>query len=374
MKILLLSRGNSIHTVRWANSLAERGIQVGLASLHPPAPELSDKITFFPLKIRAPFGYFLNVGSLRKVLKTFQPDLLHAHYASGYGTLGMLAGFHPYLVSVWGSDVFQFPNQAGWKKKLIARTLQKADWVCSTSHVMERRVRELCPDVRGTTVTPFGVDLDRFRAEGRAESRDSLTIGTVKALKPEYGIDTLLRGFAMFLQKQRSGQKNSVQFRLRIVGGGTLREEMQALSRELGITGQTEFIGAVPHDQVPAELRGLDVYVAASREESFGVAILEASACGCPVIVTDVGGLPEVVKNSETGLIIPKDDPGALADALCRLVDHPAERQRMSVQGRKFVSEHYEWNENVGRMLTVYEGLCAVKGAKEPASALTSSH
>ncbi len=110
---------------------------------------------------------------------------------------------------------------------------------------------------------------------------------------------------------------------------------------------------------MPAELNKLDVYVALSRthSESFGVAVIEASACGLPVVVADVGGLPEVVERDLTGFIVPPNDPAAAAKAIARLIGDGQLRRRMGDAGRAHVAAHYEWSACVDRALALFRSL-----------------
>src|SRR4029079_16830863 len=98
---------------------------------------------------------------------------------------------------------------------------------------------------------------------------------------------------------------------------------LEQLGNRLDLSSVATFVGAVTYDQVPAELNQLDIYVAASRRESFGVAVIEASACERPVIVSDTGGLPEVVTHGKTGFIVPRENPAKLADATLELIRRP---------------------------------------------------
>src|SRR5690554_360819 len=119
MRIALLAKRESIHTVRWVNALADRGHEVHLVSALPSGEPLDDRVTFHLLPIRPPAGFLLNVPALRSVLDRIQPDLLNTHYASGYGTLARLSGFHPNVLSVWGSDVFDFPEKSPLHRLVI---------------------------------------------------------------------------------------------------------------------------------------------------------------------------------------------------------------------------------------------------------------
>jgi glycosyltransferase involved in cell wall biosynthesis len=268
------------------------------------------------------------------VLRRWRPQLVNAHYASGYGTTAALCGVGPLLLSVWGSDVYDFPYENALKGWLVRRNLRRATAVASTSEAMARQVRRLVPDIGEIAITPFGVDLERFSPAPRPENRP-LTVGIVKSLAPKYGVDLLVRAFAGLPPACR----------LLIVGDGPQRAGLEALTRELGIAERTEFAGAVPHADVPRWLNRLDIYAAPSRldSESFGVAVIEASACALPVVVSDAGGLPEVVRDGETGLVVPRDDVPALQAALLRLVQDAPLRARLGGAGRAHVMRSYAW-------------------------------
>jgi glycosyltransferase involved in cell wall biosynthesis len=353
--IALLGPANSVHLQRWAVALHERGRRVTVLSQQvDDALALPDGLAFQPLPYRGELGYLRNAMFLRRWLRAHRPHLLHAHYASGYGTTAMLAGWHPTLLSVWGSDVYEFPYQSRLKGWLLRRNLRFADALASTSQAMAQQVRRLWPGAGEIALTPFGVDLQRFVPAARAPG--PVTIGTVKSLAPAYGIDVLLRAFARIA--------GACDARLLIVGDGPQRAELQVLAHQLHIDVRVRWAGTVPHADVPAWLQRLDVYVAASRHESFGVAVVEAMACGVPVVVSDAGGLPEVVVAGESGLVVPRDDPAALAAALQRLIDDVPLRQRLGQAGRARARAEYAWPDCVSRMLACQDAVIARHSGK----------
>lgn len=354
LKLVVLGPASVIHTQRWVAALAGRGFDVVLATQHADAGwPVPPGVRVVQLPHAGAAGYFTNVPALRRLLRAERPHLLNAHYASGYGTTAALAGFHPWLLSVWGSDVYDFPYEGRLKGWWLRRNLRQADAIASTSEAMARQVRRLLPAAGEIAITPFGVDTTRFTPQPQAH--DGLVIGTVKTLAPKYGIDVLLRAFARLV----AGGVPALS--LVIVGGGPQRAELEALAATLGVTAQVRFVGAVPHDDVPGWLNRFDVYVAASRldSESFGVAVLEASACALPVVVSDVGGLPEVVLDGYTGRVVPRDDATALAQALQQLLGAPEERRRLGQAGRAHVLRHYEWQHSVDRMVACLESVAA---------------
>lgn len=358
LKIALLAGISSIHTTRWANALADRGHDIHLITQHRGGDVVSANVKLHYLPFQGNKGYFLNVPFLRILLRKLKPDLLHTHYASGYGTLGRLCGFHPYLLSAWGSDVYDFPYESPFKMRLLQKNLRAADLIASTSHVMAQQTHKICEGLSKIRVTPFGIDVKSFKPSNTQKNSDTITVGTVKKLSLKYGIDTLIKGFAEARDSlMKTDKQTASKLRLLIVGSGEDRDSLERLANSLNISNVTEFTRAVPYASVPDYLNKLDIYVAASRldSESFGVAILEASACALPVIVTDVGGLPEVVEGGVTGKIVQRDDPHALAKAIEELIIDEKLRKRMGQAGVQRVIDHYTWEDSVLIMEEVYK-------------------
>jgi glycosyltransferase involved in cell wall biosynthesis len=377
--VVLLGAANSIHLQRWALALHGRGRRISVVSQQAAqALPLPPEITLHGLPVRSGAGYLLNAWPLRRLLARLQPDLLHAHYASGYGTLARLAGWRPTLLSVWGSDVYEFPARGLLQAWQLRGNLRAAQALASTSQAMADQVRRVWPAAGPIAITPFGVDMAMFSpAAEPALARPSdpatdsptelanelakdrpLIIGTVKTLEPTYGIDLLLLAFAALRQRLPG-----VALGLRVVGGGPQRQALEALSRSLGIAAAVEFTGPVAHAEVPARLRQLDIYVAPSRHESFGVAVVEAMACGLPVVVSDAGGLPEVVDDGGNGLVVASGSVPALVEALARLVGDPALRARMASASRQRALALYDWPGCVDRMIECQQAVMAAHAA-----------
>ncbi|MFH1676352.1 MAG: glycosyltransferase, partial [bacterium] len=144
-----------------------------------------------------------------------------------------------------------------------------------------------------------------------------------------------------------------------IAGEGDDEENLRKLAKELGVGRIVDFVGRIPHEDVPPFLASLDVFVMPSRWESetFGVAAVEAQAMEIPVVATLVGGIPEAVQDGVTGFLVPKDDPDAVADAVGKLLSDSNLRKKMGGAGREFVMKNYDWRENAGRMEKIYREL-----------------
>jgi len=359
MRVLILSDANSIHTFRWVEGLSKKNFEIGLWSLRVPTDQdysNLDNVTVFSadleqarINISTKLKYVSAIIGLNKVIKEFKPKIIHAHFASSYGLLGRLSGFHPFIISVWGTDVFDFPKKNIFFKRILKNNLKFADVVLSTSHIMARETSKYTD--KNIIVTPFGIDLKRFTKIPGSNNPNFFTIGTVKSLEEKYGINYLIQSFFLFQQKVKSAN-----VKLLIVGSGSLENHLKETVKKLGIAHLCEFTGKVPYDKVPFFHNQMDVCLCLSIDdsESFGVAAIEASACGNPVIVSNVGGLPEVIKDGATGIVIPPKNSEAAALAIEKLYFDEGFRRRLGVKGRKRVQDKYDWEENIKQMEKIY--------------------
>lgn len=359
-KVVLLSAASSIHTVRWANALCQLNFEVHVVSQHKPSTEFSSLVNIHSFKFRGVFGYFLIVPAVLNLMRKLNPDIVHAHYASGYGTTARLVNYRPFLLSVWGSDVYEFPSKSFFHKHLIKSNLLAADAVASTSHCMAEQVRKLVPEIGDIAITPFGVSSEEFSKSIRTSSmtQRKVVVGTVKSMKHIYGIDTLLHAFEILARPNLyEFREKDVDVELRVVGDGEQLEEFKALAQSLNIADKVRFIGSVAHKDVSKELAKMDIFVALSRFESFGVSVLEAGACGLPVVVSDAEGLAEVVVDGRSGFVVPKDTPCYAANAIKKLVHDPALRIKIGSFAKKHVAENYSWHKSVTHMIEVYDNI-----------------
>lgn len=364
MKLFIMSDAGNVHTQRWVTSLAARGVEIVLFSLSDAGLSFYEEIPnvkclsfSYNLLTKKKCGgnslsklkYLKTVSFIRKAIKSFNPDIIHAHFASSYGLLGALVGKHPYVVSVWGSDVYYFPRISPLHKYILKYNLSKADFVLSTGHAMACEVKRYTR--KEPEITPFGVDVDKFRRMGGDECHndDGYVIGTVKALYKIYGVDVLIKAFA---RVKRALQGKFV--KLVIAGEGPELENLEMLCEELNVRADVDFVGRIPNVEVPFFISRMNVFVALSREESFGVAAIEAMACEVPVVVSDADGFCEVVPDGVTGYVVSRDDDAAAAEKILHLLQNTELAKEMGRNARKHVVEKYSWNVSVDKMMQVY--------------------
>jgi D-inositol-3-phosphate glycosyltransferase len=208
-----------------------------------------------------------------------------------------------------------------------------------------------------TEVIPPGVDSDRFspgpRLEARAElglngDKMVLFVGRLERLK---GVDVLLSAMAMM--------EDPVDARLVIVGGAQNSPERRVLAEhaeQLGITDRVQFHASVDHDELIRYYRAADVCALPSYYESFGLAALEASACGTPVVASEVGGLPEIVRDCRTGYLVKWRAPGPFVNKLEQILQNDAQRETMGQAARQRALE-LSWGRSVDGLQTHFEAL-----------------
>jgi glycosyltransferase involved in cell wall biosynthesis len=303
-------------------------------------------------------GYLLAARRIRRLIHQCSPDILHAHHATSYGLVGALSGHHPYLISSWGSDVIWSPHQHILYAWMLRYNFRQADWVTATSRMLAEATAEFCPPATEVRVIPFGVDTELFSLRPGSSIKDDgvLTVGIIKTMRPRYGIRELILAFHTVTADFPAA-------RLVIVGGGEQLAELRELAAGLGLEARIDFAGPIDHADVPTYLHRFDLFVVPSLtdRESFGVAAVEASACGLPVIASKVGGLPEVVLDGQTGLLVPPGDVGALAGAMARLLADTELRVQMGQAGRQFVLDHYRWQENANLMARLYDEVLGIE-------------
>ncbi|ODM27120.1 hypothetical protein A7W90_13350 [Clostridium sp. Bc-iso-3] len=364
MKILLLASGRDIHSVRWANQLSRNGNTVHLcyvSNQKPSIDKFDDNVFLHELKFPAPIGYYLNVYQLRKIIKNIKPDILNAHYASGYGTLGRLTGYSPYLISVYGGDVYDFPYQSRINMEIIKKNLKAADSIASTSYAMARQTSKLINcRAEDIYITPFGVDTKQFYKRNMNKGNE-IVIGSIKKLTPKYGIKYGILAINYLVNNLFAENKKNTKIKYLIYGEGPERAELEQLVKDLNLQDIIEFKGRIPNNLVPQALNEFDIFLGTSvlDSESFGVAVVEAMACEVPVIVTDVDGFKEVVDNGKAGIMVPRKDYKAMAEQIYKLVKDSELRVKLGKVERERVIEKYNWIDNVKEMEYIYSQLIA---------------
>lgn len=360
MKILLLSDTYSEHTEKWALALAKSGFKIGLFSFNKASyswhqhPNIT--VLFEPDKkieadkIFTKLSYLKHVRVLKKEIKKFQPDILHSHYATSYGLVGALSGFHPFVISCWGTDVMKFPQNNFIGKFVLKYNLKKADLLCATSNTIKKYIHQVTS--KPVTVIPFGVDTNLFKPKEVSSLFDKKTfvIGSIKSLEPLYNNLVLINSFVILAKKYKN-------LKLLIIGEGSQEAQLKDLCKEFGIESKVKFTGRIPFEKISDYFNQINVLANLSEYESFGVSVIEAMACQRPVVVTNVGGLAEVVATDAVGLKVPIGNVEETALAIEKLILNKELCITIGQNARLHVLNNYNWDANLLQMIAEYKKL-----------------
>jgi glycosyltransferase involved in cell wall biosynthesis len=364
LRILHISSARSLgggerHLADLARALHERGHEVyaALPARSPLRSELdtlpASNIFSLPLRNALDFGSALE---LARLMREHQIEIVHAHVARDY-TLAALA------VRQWPQAKLVITRHVLFRlNRLHSITFRHVHRVIAVSHAVGRALiaQKIFPACK-IKVIPNGINFRRFDASLEGFDREafrrrmnipqgSFLIGTVGEIKRQKGHEEFLRAAAIITRG-----KTSAHF---IIAGadstrtGEHRAALERIISELGLTNRVHFTGWL--DEVAPLMGALDVYVSASRTESFGLAIVEAMAAGLPVVATATEGALEIIDDAETGVIVPVGDYEALAAGVLHLLKDEDERARLGASASARARERFDFKRMVDATEKVY--------------------
>jgi glycosyltransferase involved in cell wall biosynthesis len=292
--------------------------------------------------------YLVHARRVSALIRDLQPDLLHALHLTSYGFLAGISGLQPSIVSVWGTDVLEAPMLTPFHRWITRHALSRAGAVTATGLRLAEATLPHMPLEKPVSVIPYGVELTHFAPQPRGDGeRQRVTVGATSRLSPEKGLPHLLRAVALLRDR-------GLDVELLLAGEGPSRKQIEGLINDLALTDRVELLGWLDHAALPAFLQRLDIFALPSTWEGFGVSAVEASAMELPIVASDVHGIPDVVVDERTGILVPPANASALAEAIERLVLAPELRRSMGEHGRKFVEANYRWSDNAALMERLY--------------------
>ncbi|MGH2705958.1 MAG: glycosyltransferase [Actinomycetota bacterium] len=297
------------------------------------------------------------IRRLRLLVKQRRFDIVHTHspYAATFARM-VLWGERPRLVNtehnVWSA--YRFPTYWG-----NALTFPRNKYVFAVSHHVRDSIRypsllRVLPMPRVETLY-HGIDPSVVTTWKQPDGvRDELGIPPHAPLVSCVANFRREKGHRYLLEALAICRRVDPEIQLVLVGGGRLEKNVRTLAGRLGLMGTVKFTGTRAD---AARIAGAsDLFVLASLQEGLAIALLEAMAMGCPVVVTNVGGMPEVVEDGRHGVVVPPRDPKRLADAILRLLDDPGLRSRMGMEARRRAAQ-FDICHAVERSEKVYEEL-----------------
>jgi L-malate glycosyltransferase len=350
--------GQAVQAARLMERLRdEPSLEVSFLPINPPFPGFLKRVQSikYVRSIRTTFLYWLTL--LPRVRKY---DVIHIYSAS---YLSFVVSPTPALLvsKLYGKKAVlnYHSGQAAdhlerWKRTAIP-TLRLADAIIvQSNYLVEVFARFGLP----TRAIFNHIETENFHFRERRPLRPVFLSN--RNLEPHYNVGCVLRAFALVQQRFPGA-------RLKVVGDGSQRIELERLAGELNLH-QTEFVGLVAPDRMPSLYTEADIYLNGSEVDNMPLSILESFAAGLPVVTTDAGGIPFIVQDGVTGMVVPKGDYEAMAERAIRLLEDNELAMKITRQAREEVSR-YSWEAVRGEWLAVYKELAHERAtrASEPA-------
>jgi glycosyltransferase involved in cell wall biosynthesis len=372
LRLCYISNPNSIHTRRWLNWFAAQGHTICLLAdvpLQQPWPEIPviDLSNYCRVSI-VKFGIW--AAWLRRFIHQWHPDVLHAHRVNSAGWLAAASGFHPYVVTPWGSDVLIGTQRSRLERLLATFTLANADRVTSISQKISDRVIELGARKESIVRIYFGINLAIFNPSSShdllaAGLRQSLSlpdeaplIFSPRAIHPIYNQDIILQAIPQVLRRFPAARFIFTTYNTDPV----YKARLDQLAADLEVT---DVIRWLPHTTSQAEMaeryRLSDVVVSVPSSDGFPLTVMEAMACAKPVICSDLPGLREFITNSENGWLVPVGQSLPLAESIIRVLEQPDQAAELGHKAHQLVAERADLGQEMQRMEAIYYQLAAEK-------------
>ena len=303
-------------------------------------------------------GTFLVSGAWHSLwqAREFRPDVVHIFFGVPDGPIGWLLkrtyGL-PYIISLRGADVpsdevKRFAKQYKLLRPFIRWLWRDADALVAVSNGLRSYAKETSPDLP-IQVISNAIDLSAFTPAPQRDTNGLVRLLYVGRFNVFKNVETLIEAVG------KLSQMDVGEFELNLVGEGEQRPVLERIVSELGLTRRVNFAGWVARDQIADHYRLADVFVTATTWEGMPNTVLEAMACGLPIVGTQASGLHELVRDGLNGYLVPTKDPEALAQALARLMGDGYERRRMGRESRRLAEREFAWEYIAAQYLEVYK-------------------
>jgi glycosyltransferase involved in cell wall biosynthesis len=356
MRIVFVAHHGTVHTRRWITFFAERGHEVHVVTCGGgdvydedeegrPLPRRYE-VHDLGLPRVGKLGYLAKIPAARRVVRRLRPDLVHAHWATSYGLLGLASGVHPFVVTAHGDDVLIAPRSR-LLRPIVTRVLRAADLVTVPSEPMRAAVHALVGPKR-VEVFQYGVETERLAqlAATRAPGAGALRIVSARPLLELYRVDVLLDALAGLDRP----------FVADIAGDGPERRRLEAQAQRLGLADKVSFHGRLAPHGVERLIADADVYVSVASSDGTSLALLEALALGAVPVLSDIPANASWIEDGETGVLV-EATPAAVREGIERAaaLDRPSVAER----NLRTVSRRADRESNLGGWERILLGLRA---------------
>jgi glycosyltransferase involved in cell wall biosynthesis len=301
---------------------------------------------------------FRSLIEAKRILRRRKIDIVHhmlpAVFNYTFSPLALANGLRqPFVFGPISIRYFQIPLTERALFPLTSRLHKETVRKCARIITITNQTKNMYVesfDERGISVIPFGVDTEVFKPARLEQRREGCEILYAGSLYPLKGVHDLIRATS-------NVRKRGLEAELTIVGEGQQKEALIALTRALDIEEHVKFEGFVPYSSMPKYYKRSDIFCFPTLGEPFGKAVIEAMACGKPVIATNAGGPSEIIQDKVDGILVPPSNPEAIAQQIIRLLENKNERRRLGERARETAVNRFSWSKIAEKYHQLYSGL-----------------
>jgi L-malate glycosyltransferase len=357
-RILYFARDYTTHDFRFLSSLAKTGYDVYYLRLERRGQDLEERP--LPSEINqvpwvggnAPARWQAGMrllADLKRVIRMIKPDLIQAGPIQTCGFLVALTGFRPLVSMSWGYDLLIDANRNALWQWVTHFTLQHSAALVGDCATIRSKAIEFGMNDEHVITFPWGVDIDHYNIPiTPGPDHRPFTLLSTRGWEPIYGVDVLASAFIQVTRAQPEIQ-------LTMLGYGSQAEALKNMFRDGGVLDRVTFPGHVNQMQLPGYYQSADLYISASHSDGTSISLLEAMACGCPVLVSDIPGNCEWVTPGENGWLFPDGNPEALAQAILTAFEHRKNLPEMGRNARQLVEKRADWDINFPKLFDAYK-------------------
>lgn len=301
----------------------------------------------------------------KKVLKEVKPDVLHSGNLWNYGFLGSLSSFHPHLSMPFGSDILVQPDKLFFIKWINKFTLLRGDMVTCDNEIVKRKIiKDYGYTEEKIVVFPWGIELDMFNPKVDGNSvraalgwEDNIIVIMTRHLLPIYGISYFIKALPQVIYR-------NPKVRVILIGSGPLESEIKRLIKRNQLEKYTKIIGRIDRERMAQYLNAADIYVSSSLSDGTSVSLLEAMACGLPIIISDLETNREWIKDYYNGFLVSTKNVEMLSNKIICLAESKELRRTMGQRNLKIAKERADWDKNFKKLEHMYELLLKIRRKK----------
>lgn len=369
MKVLYFTRTQSPHDLRFTQALAATEHQVFVLCLEPEAGRLwPGDISEIEWQGINPNDVVQTLNDqlhwLQVVLESIKPDIVHAGPVQTAAYYVAKVGFHPLVTMSWGSDLLLEADENPFSSFVTNYTLKRTDVLVGDCACVGQKAESFGFPRQNYFQFPWGVDLQHFSPSGSSALRQKLgwqnktVLLSNRSLSPLYGVDVLHKAFA-------EASAENPDLRLLLFGKGSQESQFKQFVYDHDLTDKVHFGGHASLEELPDIYRSADIYLSASHSDGSSVSLMEALACGLPVVVSDIPGNLEWINEGEQGWLFKDGDSHICSQKILLAASLVGKLNQIKIGNRTLAEKRADWSKNFTVLLKAYDAAFSTVGSHD---------